>query len=94
MSIPYTFRTNLPKEVMAFPDLPFDKDLPSFIRHEDVLAYLETYANMFDLNKFIKVSGSKIVILNSIFDLERSENITDSCFVKCTHHSWLKALFD
>ncbi|XP_068780125.1 uncharacterized protein [Struthio camelus] len=37
-------RTNLPKEVMAFPDFPFDADLPSFLPHSDVLAYLERYA--------------------------------------------------
>ncbi|XP_048375332.1 flavin-containing monooxygenase FMO GS-OX4-like [Sphaerodactylus townsendi] len=36
-------RTNLPKEVMAFPDFPFDPSLPSFLHHSDVLAYLESY---------------------------------------------------
>ncbi|KAG6921731.1 hypothetical protein G0U57_005540, partial [Chelydra serpentina] len=29
-------RTNLPKEVMAFPDFPFDPSLPSFLHHSDV----------------------------------------------------------
>ncbi|GFO22646.1 flavin-containing monooxygenase [Plakobranchus ocellatus] len=29
--------TNLPKECMAFLDFPFRDDLPSFMRHEDVL---------------------------------------------------------
>ncbi|XP_053107363.1 uncharacterized protein LOC128325710 isoform X2 [Hemicordylus capensis] len=37
-------RTNLPKEVMAFPDFPFDPSLPSFLHHSDVLAYLQSYA--------------------------------------------------
>lgn len=49
-------RTNLPKEVMAFPDFPFRKDLPSFVRHEDMLDYLESYADRFDLLKYIKLS--------------------------------------
>ncbi|KAK3086070.1 hypothetical protein FSP39_013045 [Pinctada imbricata] len=47
-------RTNLPKEVMAFPQFPFKKSLPSFIRHEDVLAYLESYAEHYDVYKHIK----------------------------------------
>ncbi|XP_033755689.1 dimethylaniline monooxygenase [N-oxide-forming] 1-like [Pecten maximus] len=49
-------RSNLPKEVMAFPDFPFRKDLPSFIRHENMLEYLESYADRFDLLKYIKFS--------------------------------------
>ncbi|OWF48027.1 flavin-containing monooxygenase FMO GS-OX5-like [Mizuhopecten yessoensis] len=49
-------KTNLPKEVMAFPDFPFRKDLPSFVRHEDMLEYLESYADRFDLLKYIKFS--------------------------------------
>ncbi|XP_002735404.1 uncharacterized protein LOC100377826 [Saccoglossus kowalevskii] len=47
-------KTNLPKEVMAFPDFPFDKTLPSFLTHQQVLQYLKDYAQHFDLNKFIK----------------------------------------
>ena len=48
-------RTNLPKEVMAFPDFPFDKELPSFIGHMDVRKYLDAYADHFDLKRFIQV---------------------------------------
>ena len=48
-------RTNLPKEVMAFPDFPFDEKLPSFMRHTDVLDYLEKYAAHFNVLKFVKV---------------------------------------
>lgn len=47
-------RTNLPKEVMAFPGFPFKTSLPSFIRHEDVLNYLQEYSSHYDLQKFIK----------------------------------------
>ena len=50
------FRTNLPKEVMAFPGYPFPENLPSFIRHEDVLKYLEDYSQHYDLQKLIKVN--------------------------------------
>ena len=48
--------TNLPKEVMAFPDFPFSQSLPSFMKHEDVLNYLKEYASNFNLLEFIKVS--------------------------------------
>ena len=47
-------RTNLPKEVMAFSEFPFDPSLPSFPNHWDVLDYLQKFAAHFDLNKFIK----------------------------------------
>ncbi|XP_013404525.1 flavin-containing monooxygenase FMO GS-OX-like 4 [Lingula anatina] len=47
-------RTNLPKEAMAFPDFPFEKDGRSFLKHEEVLDYLEKYADHFNLKKYIK----------------------------------------
>ena len=49
-------KTNLPKEVMAFPDFPFPKDLPSFVKHTDVYEYLENYAEHFHLKQHIKFS--------------------------------------
>lgn len=50
-------RTNLPKELMAFPDFPFSEDLPSYIGHKDVLQYLDNYADHFGLKQFIRVSA-------------------------------------
>ncbi|XP_067937377.1 uncharacterized protein [Watersipora subatra] len=48
-------RTNLPKEVMAFPGFPFsDKIYESFIGHKDVLDYLESFAQHYQLHKYIK----------------------------------------
>ena len=69
--------TNLPKEVMAFPDFPFSEKLPSFMNHEDVLNYLKDYAHHFDLLKFIKVSN--------LFFLQ---SVTTSASVVCNqaHH--------
>ncbi|CAI5438215.1 unnamed protein product [Caenorhabditis angaria] len=37
-------KTNLPKEAMLFENTPFDDNLPSFMSHEDVLEYLEKFA--------------------------------------------------
>lgn len=38
---------------MDFPDFPFKEELPSFIRHDDVLEYLQLYMEKFNLRKFI-----------------------------------------
>lgn len=37
-------RTNLPKEVMMFPDFPFSPELDSFLPHQDVQKYLDRYS--------------------------------------------------
>ncbi|XP_068128224.1 uncharacterized protein [Hyperolius riggenbachi] len=47
-------RTNLPKEIMEFPDFAFDPSLPSFIHHSEVLRYLEDYADHFSIRPHIK----------------------------------------
>ncbi|KAI0227620.1 hypothetical protein LSAT2_021901, partial [Lamellibrachia satsuma] len=46
--------TNLPVEIMAFPDFPFSKDMPSFVKHTVVHKYLEDYADHFQLRDHIK----------------------------------------
>lgn len=43
---------------MAFPDYPFPQQLPSYVHHPDVLAYLEDYANQFNLLPYIKFRTS------------------------------------
>ncbi|XP_053574248.1 uncharacterized protein LOC128663776 [Bombina bombina] len=56
-------RTNLPKEVMAFPDFPFDSSHPSFIHHTDVLRYLEEYADRFCIQPHIKFNCRVVSVL-------------------------------
>ncbi|KAK1800483.1 hypothetical protein P4O66_005702 [Electrophorus voltai] len=48
-------RTNLPKEVMMFPDYPFDAQLPSFLSHRDILQYLQKYCKRHAITPYIKV---------------------------------------
>ncbi|WAR13461.1 LOW QUALITY PROTEIN: GSXL4-like protein [Mya arenaria] len=48
-------KTNIPKEVMAFPGFPFPRNLPSFVRHEDVLQYLEDYYQHYGQYKYLKL---------------------------------------
>lgn len=49
-----SLRTNLPKEVMMFPDFPFDDRLPSFLHHTSVQEYLEKYCQTHDIAPDIK----------------------------------------
>ena len=53
----FSFRANLPKQVMEFQDMPYSRHLPSFLRHTDVRAYLEKYAQQFDLYKHIRFAA-------------------------------------
>ncbi|GCB73110.1 hypothetical protein scyTo_0002354 [Scyliorhinus torazame] len=59
-------RTNLPKEVMPFPDFPFDTQLPSFIHHTDVKSYLEQYTDSFKIQPHIKFR-TYVELLNPVF---------------------------
>uniref|UniRef100_UPI0037E8560F uncharacterized protein n=1 Tax=Semicossyphus pulcher TaxID=241346 RepID=UPI0037E8560F len=47
-------RTNLPKEVMMFPDFPFDPHLSSFLPHQEVQRYLERYCESHDIRPHIR----------------------------------------
>ncbi|XP_016843082.1 flavin-containing monooxygenase FMO GS-OX-like 2 [Nasonia vitripennis] len=50
-------RTNLPKELMAFPDYRhFHGDERSCVTHETVLAYLNNYTDHFNLRQYIKLN--------------------------------------
>ena len=70
MSCDVFFRTNLPKEVMAFPDFPFREELPSFMSHDQVCGYLQDYVEHFQLNQHIKVKRSqRSFCLASSFDV-------------------------
>uniref|UniRef100_H3CQG1 Flavin-containing monooxygenase n=1 Tax=Tetraodon nigroviridis TaxID=99883 RepID=H3CQG1_TETNG len=47
-------RTNLPKEVMMFPDFPFDPHLSSFLPHQEVRNYLEQYCQEHEVGPRIR----------------------------------------
>lgn len=49
-------RTNLPHQVMEYPDFHYPEDTLSFPPQSEVLNYLHSYANHFDLKKLIKFS--------------------------------------
>jgi len=47
--------------MMFFPDFPFKKDLPSFIKHTDVLEYLKQYAVHHHLHRYICIQFCTLV---------------------------------
>lgn len=57
-----SLHTNLPKEVMSFPDFPFPPQPKSYIPAKDVNDYLNSYADHFGLRKYIKFSHCVIRI--------------------------------
>lgn len=48
--------TNLPIELMCYPDLPFPEQNTSFVSSEEVLRYYQWFADEFDLKKYVKFS--------------------------------------
>lgn len=60
-------RTNLPKEVMMFPDFPFDPKLNSFLPHQEIQRYLESYCQSHNIRPHIRfntvVENVKPVVL-------------------------------
>lgn len=47
-------RTNLPKQVMEYPDFPFPKESKTFLTHKEVLDYLKDYCDNFGLADVIQ----------------------------------------
>ncbi|XP_057677201.1 uncharacterized protein LOC130906676 isoform X3 [Corythoichthys intestinalis] len=71
-------RTNLPKEVMMFPDFPFDRQLGSFLSHQEVQRYLEDYCRHYNIRPHIRFSHTveevKPVVRTTDGDKERRQN--------------------
>lgn len=46
--------TNLPKEIMHYPDFPFSEQDKSYLSSQEVLEYFQSYADTFNLKSYIK----------------------------------------
>ncbi|XP_072768705.1 uncharacterized protein [Nerophis lumbriciformis] len=91
-------RTNLPKEVMMFPDFPFREQLSSFLPHQEVRRYLEDYCAHYKIGPHIRlrtaVEAVKAVVtptgatyeVTSSNGRRRTETF-DSVFVCSGHYS-------
>lgn len=59
--------TNLPKEIMSFPEFPYETPERSFVTSEETLAYIHRYAETFDLLKHIKLEHH-VLRIRPLFD--------------------------
>lgn len=58
-------RTNLPKEIIAFPDFHFDPHLPSFVSFSDIGQYLVEYTEHFQLMPHIQFNTAVISVVQN-----------------------------
>lgn len=74
-------RTNLPKEVMAFPDFPFRdrEDSESFLHHSDVLEYLQQYCDHFNLRQYIQFNTLVAKVHPSSDESSSKWTVTSKC---------------
>uniref|UniRef100_A0A182QBZ2 Flavin-containing monooxygenase n=1 Tax=Anopheles farauti TaxID=69004 RepID=A0A182QBZ2_9DIPT len=56
-------RTNLPKEVMGYPDFPIPVQHDSYIASEDILSFLHLYAVRYGIEKHIKFEHNVLQVL-------------------------------
>lgn len=93
-----SIRTNLPHQVMEFPDHHYPEDTPAFASQSDVLNYLHSYANKFDLKKHIKFSHLVVqvvpvedekweVVVKNLPTNTYETNVFDAVFICNGHYS-------
>lgn len=75
-----SLRTNLPRQTMAFSDFPFDDNFPGsfdsrqFPCHQEVLRYLEAFAQQYGLYRYIRFNTK----VESVRPLGRTTDTTTS----------------
>ncbi|XP_058833424.1 senecionine N-oxygenase-like [Topomyia yanbarensis] len=55
-------RTNLPKEIMGFPDFPIPEQKESYIPSQDILGFLRMYADKFDLTRHVRFEHHVVMV--------------------------------
>ncbi|MFL1486295.1 flavin-containing monooxygenase [Marinobacter sp. LN3S78] len=80
------------KEVTAFKDLPLNRDLPVYPRHDQILDYLQQYVERYGLRKFIRFNHSveKTEKLNNGWKVHTSVGTSDTYtdLVIANGHNW------
>ncbi|XP_043933288.1 flavin-containing monooxygenase FMO GS-OX-like 4 [Protopterus annectens] len=87
-------RTNLPKEIMAFPDYAFKSDLPSFVGHSDVKEYLESYADHFKIRKHIQFHTKVELVRPTVSEDGRNKCIWEVTVSNLINKSTMTEIFD
>ncbi|XP_062563495.1 senecionine N-oxygenase-like [Armigeres subalbatus] len=55
-------RTNLPKEVMGFPDFPIPEQEESYIPSQDILSFLKSYADKFEVTRHVRLEHHVVLV--------------------------------
>lgn len=74
--------TNIPKEIMAFPEFPYPANEKSFLTSSEVLEYLRNYAVTFDLTKHIKFEHHVMRVrplMNEKWEFVVNNFVADKC---------------
>lgn len=88
----------MPYQVMEYPDFPYPDDTISYPPQTDVLNYLHSYANQFDLKRFVKFSHLVIrvapiehekweIVAKNLPDNTFETRIFDAVFICNGHYS-------
>lgn len=86
--------TNLPKEIMEFPDFAFDPSLPSFMHHSEVLKYLEDYTDRFSIRPHIKFNTQVVSVIPVLGEGKNSQVSWDVTFQTQDHGDLVTERFD
>lgn len=91
-------RTNLPKEVMMFPDFPFESQLNSFLSHQEVLSYLEKYCQSHNIRPHIRFNTVVKMVKPVVMTTEDKEDrmtweVTSSDLSGCQRTETFDAVF-
>lgn len=90
-----SLKTNLPKELMCFPDFPFPPQQKSYLPAADVLDYLNSYTDKFGVREKIKFNHHVVRTrpVNDLWEVLVRNIITDSyesfifdAILVCTGH--------
>lgn len=75
-----SLKTNLPKELMCFPDFPFPSQEKSFLPASDVLDYLNSYVDTFGVREKIKFHHHVVRVrpINNVWEVLVRNLINDS----------------
>lgn len=71
-------KTNIPKEIMGFPDFPIGQQEESYVTSQDVLKFIENYVEKFELCKYIKFEHHVIRVTRKL-DCEKWEVSNVKC---------------
>ncbi|KXJ76795.1 hypothetical protein RP20_CCG008901 [Aedes albopictus] len=65
-------KTNIPKEIMGFPDFPIGEQEESYVTSQDVLKFIENFTEQFELHKHVKFEHHVIRVTRKL-DCEKWE---------------------